>query len=280
MAQSQQARVFWSSISSVLECFCDKNLVSEIQPIRNVVKIVTRPRYSSEVLKLTEKVKNTGGALTLHQWIGHTQLISPRGVLRQYFNLALAVAFLRESKRQATQLSPDEIDSIWSLIQEVLSETSIISKVHRNVEGFVSIALWRMAKDGDAHESAQLEVWLPGDKRRNQKTLVIFSRQQFARSWVLLGQARDYQYQVQEAQPTTATHVRYELSSGDTNGTRNEKADGTSRNTATYINTGALFQANEIRSEIRSRHMTYRKDAGAFHRMDVDPDEMHVAFSF
>ncbi|KAF5486206.1 hypothetical protein CGCF413_v002072 [Colletotrichum fructicola] len=263
MAQSQQARLFWSSISSILECLCDKNLVSEIQQISDAV----------------QNVKETGAALTLHQWIGRTQLISPRGFLRQYFNPALAVAFLRKSRRQATQLSPDEIESIWSLVQGVLSQTSIISKVHRNVEGFVSITLWRMVKDGDAHESAQLEVWLPGDKRRNQKAPFIFSHQQFARSWVLLGQARDYQYQVQEAQPTTATHVRYELSSSDTDGTRNE-TDGTSRNTATYINTGELFQANEIRSEIRSRHMTYRKDAGAFHRLDVDPDEMHVAFSF
>lgn len=278
MAKCQQARIFWPSIYSILKCLCDKNLVSEIQPIRDAVKNGTIPPYSSEVQKLAEKVKKTGSALTLHQWIGHTQLISPPGRLRQYFNLALAVAFLRESRHQASQLSPEEIESIWSLVQGVLSETSIISKVHHNFEGFVSITLWRIVKDGDAHESAQLEMWLPGYQRGNGGTPVIFSHQQFAQSWVLLGQARDYQYRIQEAQPATATHVRHELFSGDINSTRNEKADGTSRNIATYINTGELVQANEIQSQVRSRHMAYRKDVGAFHRLDVDLNEMYVAF--
>ncbi|KAK2773511.1 hypothetical protein CKAH01_13551 [Colletotrichum kahawae] len=113
-------------------------------------------------------------------------------------------------------------------------------------------------------------------------TPVIFSHQQFAQNWVLLGQARDYQYQVQEAQPTTATHARYELSSSDTNSTRHEEADEASRNTTKYIDTGELVQTwtTEIQSEIRSRHMTYGRDTGAFRRLDVDRDEMHVAFSF
>ncbi|KAF4832580.1 hypothetical protein CGCSCA4_v013595 [Colletotrichum siamense] len=280
MAQTQQARIFWPSIYSILKCLCDKTLVSEIQPIRDAVKNGTIPRYSSEVRKLTEKVNETGGALTLHQWIGNIQLISPPGLLLQYFNLALAVAFLRESRHQASQLSPDEIELIWSLVQGVLSKTSIISKVHRNFGGFVSITLWRMVTDGDAHESAQLEIWLPGYQRGNGGTPVIFSHQHFAQSWVLLGHARDYQYRIQEAQSTTATHVRHKLSSSDTNIIRNEEADGTSRNTATYINTGELVQANELRSEVRSRHTTYRKDVGAFHRLDVDQNEMYVAFSF
>ncbi|KAF3808923.1 hypothetical protein GCG54_00011114 [Colletotrichum gloeosporioides] len=257
---------------AITKGLCDEKLVSEIQPIRESIIGATALRHSSKAQNSTPNAGNDDHPLTLHEWIRLTQHIA-QSLLRQYVNLALAVAFLRESGRQATRLPPDDIESIWSLVQGVLSETSIIRKVDRNVEGFISITLWCMAKDGNVQESVQLEVWFPGVKRGNEGTPVISSHQQLDQSWVLLGQARDYRYQVQKAQQTTATHARYELSSSHTNSKSTE-------NPARYVNTGELVQANEIQSEMRSRHMTYSRYAGAFCRLEVDRDEMHVAFSF
>lgn len=276
MSNSAQATLLWSSIVGILNGLCkDGDLVAEIQSISNAVNAAIAPAPA----ELSEETD--GSAFALEQWLAYTGHVSPQHCLRQHLDLALAIAFLRDSGRQQVQASPAEIESIWSLVRGVLAETPIISKFHRSAQGFLVVPLWCVAKDNNIQESVQLHVWLPDGKRGGDEAAVIHSHQQFTQSWVLFGQSLNYQYEVQQAESTTATHAKYELSWSDDGSKGADKAcQATQTQSARYVNTGELVRTVETQHETQSPHMTYNQDAGAFHRSKVSPDEMHVAFVF
>ncbi|KAJ3940643.1 uncharacterized protein N0V96_009652 [Colletotrichum fioriniae] len=124
--------------------------------------------------------------------------------------VAVAVSFLRETARQNQPATTDDINQCWTIIRDALTSTTS-SQTHftasRSAQGFLSVPLCSLVKDGSIDELIRLHVWMPDGKRGNPD-FHLHSHQPFAQSWILAGQGVDHSYQVDPVEdPAEATHA-------------------------------------------------------------------------
>ncbi|KAK9415678.1 hypothetical protein SUNI508_10156 [Seiridium unicorne] len=214
---------------------------------------------------------------TTAKWLfaAHQQFEKEQQKAMQLVNIILAVAFLRERRRAVgSDTLAVDITLAWSLIYEALTSGEPICNPSRSAQGFLSVALCSLIKDGSIEELWRFHVWLPDGKRGNTD-FALHSHQPFAESWILAGEAIDHSYAVTPAvSASTATHAMYRLSwnDGKTNGS-NYKTHQTSSN---ITNTGELVSTTLTQSEAHGRNSNYTIPSGAHHRTEVKPDEVHA----
>ncbi|KZL80661.1 peroxisomal catalase [Colletotrichum incanum] len=193
--------------------------------------------------------------------------------------LALAVSFLRETARQNQPVSSDDLDQCWRMVyQAVTSRDSPAFTAARSAQGFLSVALCSLVKDGKIDELFRLHVWLP-DGNRGNSDFRLHSHQPFAQSWILAGEGVDHAWEVWPVEdPAEATHAGYALAWDD--GKEQNKEYKTHQSSSTVNNTGRLLKATETHSEVHSRGSTYSIPAAAFHTSEVTPDALHATLFF
>ncbi|KAL2753133.1 hypothetical protein ACRALDRAFT_1036735 [Sodiomyces alcalophilus JCM 7366] len=199
----------------------------------------------------------------------------------QLVNIALAVSFLREASRRGHHATPDDLDRCWDLIRGAITSERLsrpLFTVSRSAQGFLSVPLCSIVRDGRIQELFRLHVWVPDGKRGNPD-LALHSHQPFAQSWILAGEGRDRSYRVEAANsPDDATHAAYALVWND------GKSQGTAYKThqiySTVEHTGRFFRATETASAVHTRNMTYSIPANTFHSSEIGPDALHATLFF
>ena len=224
----------------------------------------------------------TTAAPSLRTW--RTAIVSdfPREEkLQQLARLALGVTCLREKSRLDAPVTPTELGLVWELVHGALTNPLLkdsLSSASRSAQGFISVPLCSLLKDGIIGELFRLHVWLP-DGQRGRPDISIHSHQPFAQSWVLAGEGKDHSYKIE---PTTksdfATHAEYTVSWSD-----GKDSDSTYRTIQTYSiikRTERLVHATPIDSVFHSRDMSYTIPAAAFHSTEVPPDTLHATLFY
>ncbi|KAK2017381.1 hypothetical protein LZ32DRAFT_600606 [Colletotrichum eremochloae] len=193
--------------------------------------------------------------------------------------IALAVSFLRETAHQNQTASPKDLAQCWDMICRALTcENSPAFTAARSAQGFLSVALCSLVKDGSIDELFRLHVWLPDGKRGNPD-FKLHSHQPFAQSWILAGEGEDHAWEVEPVvDPAEATHAGYVLAWDDGKG--QNSAYKTHQSSSTVRNTGSFFKATETQSETHRRDSTYTVPAAAFHTSEVAADALHATLFF
>jgi tetratricopeptide (TPR) repeat protein len=271
--------VRWSSIVGILKGLCqDKELLVEVPSLRDVIthEILS---WLSRRLDSTDVSQEIEGAFSLDQWIAYTAHIPKDHCLRYHLNLALAIAFLRESGRQGAGLCAFEIESVWALVRGILIETPIVKTIFRSVAGCLVVPLWSIVEDNKLQELMQLRVWLP-DGARGNDGIPIYSNHLSAQKFIIFGYVRESQYEVRQTDSIVATHAKYELNWNRTYGKGMDTSDQTDQKTAEIVKAEEFVQASKTRSQTHSPYKAYNIDAGVFHESRVKPDDLHADLFF
>ncbi|KZL71913.1 peroxisomal catalase [Colletotrichum tofieldiae] len=237
----------------------------------------------AEVEPIIQRLSSLTGRLTFTGWQAFFESLTldeKNNTLHlTSLGLALAVSFLRETARHNQAASPDELDQCWGMVyRAIASKDPPVFTAARSAQGFLSIALCSLVKDGSIDELFRLHVWLP-DGRRGNSDFRLHSHQPFAQSWILAGEGVDHAWKVEQVgDPAEATHAGYALAWDDGNG--QNKAYKTHQSSSTVKNTGKLFKATETHSEVHRRASTYSIPAAAFHTSEVAPDALHATIFF
>ncbi|KAE8165156.1 hypothetical protein BDV40DRAFT_309614 [Aspergillus tamarii] len=230
-------------------------------------------------------------SLPLSDWLAKVSDIScddknNQLLIRHLADLVLAIALLRESGRSTDNpglpaVSEADLTIAWNMIRGVLlSDVFRNSNVRasRSAQGFLSVPLCSIVRNGNIEELFRLHVWLP-DKQRGVPEFAVHSHQPFGQSWVLAGAGVDHSYDVN---PTTdyaaATHATYRLVWQDAKST--DKSYKTHQISSTVENTGNLVRVTATSSNRHTRNMSYSIPAAAFHRTEVASDTLHATLFF
>ncbi|KAI1807729.1 hypothetical protein F4811DRAFT_573245 [Daldinia bambusicola] len=201
---------------------------------------------------------------------------------RQVAYLGLAIAYLRElytgREGDATKVvSQADLDLIWELVRNALASKLVTRQLFtasRSAQGFISVALCSLIKDGNIDELFRLHVWL-ADSNRGTPDVAIHSHQAFAQSWVLAGEGTDHSYKVENVNDSkTATHSEYALawSDGKNLGTNYK----TNQAFSTITNTKKLARVVPLETNVHRRGQSYTIPAAQYHRTEVVPDQFHA----
>ncbi|KAJ4985129.1 hypothetical protein SVAN01_09356 [Stagonosporopsis vannaccii] len=125
--------------------------------------------------------------------------------LQPLVQVAVALAFLRDSARQEIAASREDLDQIWNTVKDVLQDDSLPWRVKHGADGSRTIALWCIIKDGRVEESLSLRIWLP-DECRKELASAIHMRSRLAQGWVLAGESRNCLFTVMPA-GSSPTHT-------------------------------------------------------------------------
>ncbi|KAH8550718.1 hypothetical protein BGW37DRAFT_513732 [Umbelopsis sp. PMI_123] len=234
-------------------------------------------------------------ALSLHDWLVTIALKLPNleEDSRQMIRLAAGIAFLRQKSRQSLIATSSDLALIWSIVHEALTSPLLIRPifdVSRSAQGFLSVPLCSLIKDGNIDELFRFHVWLPGESRGNPD-ITIHSHQPFGQSWVLAGEGTNHSYTVIPAlDAESATHTKYALFWTGTKeeGAKDEKSDENVGNTSystrqqksTVKNTREYVHATLTETEIHTRDCSYSIPAEAYHRSDISTDNFHATLFF
>ncbi|TQN65812.1 hypothetical protein CSHISOI_09609 [Colletotrichum shisoi] len=199
--------------------------------------------------------------------------------LTAVLGVALAVSFLRETGRHDRIARPDELDRCWDMVYRAISSKGAPAfAASRSAQGFLSVPLCSIVRDGSIDELFRLHVWLPDGKRGNPD-FRLHSHQPFAQSWILAGAGEDRSWEVEQVNdPAEATHAGYALSWADGKG--QGSAYKTHQSSSTVRNTGDLFRATETSAQVNVRDSTYVVPAARYHTSDVAPDALCATLFF
>ncbi|UQC91517.1 uncharacterized protein CLUP02_17053 [Colletotrichum lupini] len=228
------------------------------------------------------ETKTKSASLSFQDWqvIIQQNVTGMAGAAVHIALVAVAVSLLRETARQNQPATADDISQCWAIIRDALTSTSsrTLFTASRSAQGFLSVPLCSLVKDGSIDELIRLHVWMPDGKRGNPD-FHLHSHQPFAQSWVLAGQGVDHSYQVDPVEePEEATHAGYALAWNDGKGA--DTVYKTHQASSTVQNTGKLFRARKIHSETHARGSTYTVPAAEFHVSEVAPDALHATIFF
>jgi hypothetical protein len=246
--------------------------------LRGVVTTTQLPlRTVQPVLQLiSERWASSHSLEGWHSLISRGFLPSDDG-LRQVAFLALAIAFLVHQSQFARQTSSAGLDFVWTLIRDALqSQVMQLGRlsVNRSAQGFLAVPLCSILSDGDIDILFRMHVWLP-DGKRGEPGFGVHSHQPFAQSWVLVGQGRDYAYEVKAApDQNSATHASYALAW--TSGAGLDATYKTHQTFSRVVNTGHYVSVGPGRTVVNRRGMSYTIPAAAFHSSEVEPDGLHA----
>ena len=193
-------------------------------------------------------------------------------------NVAIALAFLRQSGRQDSAVFPIDLDRIWALIKNALCCTSLTWKITRSVDGSHAIAFWSLTKDSHIHELIRLHFWLP-DAVRIDPDFSIHKHSIFAQSWILAGEGTDYTFEVTSAHENNATHAEYVQNSKEQD--KDENSDGYPANGQPILtNTANLVHVLPQDTQLCIRNVSYNVPHDIFHKIEVEPDALHAKILF
>ncbi|OTA52080.1 hypothetical protein K449DRAFT_379668 [Hypoxylon sp. EC38] len=196
--------------------------------------------------------------------------------------IALAITYLRElyneGKTDPCQaVSETNLSTIWELIHGALIDTSPVKPLwvpSRSAQGFLSVPLCSLIKNGNIDELFRLHVWLP-DSHRGNKDVAIHSHQAAAQSWILAGEGVDHSYEVESVDnPEAATHSEYSLLWND--GKTLDTNYKTHQTSSTIINNGKLVRVKLVEKNLHGRGMSYVIPEARYHVTEVDPDAFHA----
>ncbi|KAK6955402.1 hypothetical protein Daesc_003039 [Daldinia eschscholtzii] len=201
---------------------------------------------------------------------------------RQVAYLGLAIAYLRElytgkGDDACEAVSQADLDIIWELVRNALTNKLVSRQLFtasRSAQGFVSVALCSLIKDGNIDELFRLHVWLT-DGYRGNPDVAIHSHQAFAQSWILAGEGTDHAYKVEHVDDLeTATHAEYALawSDGKNLGTNYK----TNQAFSTITNTKKLVRVAPAKTNVHRRGVSYTIPAAQYHSTEVVPDRFHA----
>ncbi|KAI2778873.1 hypothetical protein F4815DRAFT_476123 [Daldinia loculata] len=223
-----------------------------------------------------------GVALSFGDWRTAIETKIPDEDTRQVANIGLAIAYLRElytgkegDARKA--VSEADIVLIWELIRSALTSkflTRQLCTASRSAQGFISVALCSLIKNGNIDELFRLHVWLP-DGYRGNHDVSIHSHQAFAQSWILAGEGIDHSYKVEHVKDLeTATHSEYALawSDGKNLGTNYK----TNQAFSTITNTKKLVRVIPLETNVHGRGISYTIPAAQYHRSEIAADRFHA----
>ncbi|KAK2049355.1 hypothetical protein LZ31DRAFT_549308 [Colletotrichum somersetense] len=257
------------------------NVASLLRSLRGVAQAAKLSE--ADIEPIAQRLSSSARCLTVTEW----QLLLENGTLNAdenslhhaVFSLALAVSFLREIARQNQPASPEDLARCWDMIYRAITcEDSPAFTAVRSAQGFLSVVLCSLVKDGSIDELFRLHVWLPDGKRGNPD-FKLHSHQSFAQSWILAGEGEDHAWEVEPAvDPVEATHAGYVLAWDDGKGQNG--AYKTHQSSSTVRNTGSLFKATATLSEVHHRDSTYTVPAAAFHTSEVAADALHATLFF
>lgn len=206
--------------------------------------------------------------------------------LRHVALVTIAVTFLGRCGRKGVPVSPEELEDIWKLIHAALSpDTTGESKLRwtasRSAQGFLSVPLCSLIRDGNIDELFRLHVWLP-DGHRGNPDFALHSHQSFAQSWILAGEGKDTPYEVEPAASLQdATHARYALVwADDKDKAKSDATFKTHQQSSTVMNTGDLMAARQLRPSTHARNASYTVPPAAFHTSTVRPETVHATLFF
>ncbi|KAI1873598.1 hypothetical protein JX265_005220 [Neoarthrinium moseri] len=197
-------------------------------------------------------------------------------------SLSLAVAFLHDKTRQkneaSQEVSKEELDDVWQIVRDclVFSPERQLFTASRSAQGFLSVPLCSLQKEGNIDLLYRLHIWLPDGKRGNPD-FAIHSHQCFAQSWILAGQGKDNTYDVTpEEIPGEATHAEFALVWSDVNGSNVGKSYKTHQKFSRIENTRKLVCTKVKSSSTHTAGMSYTIPEAAYHTTTVSPKGMHA----
>ncbi|KXT06764.1 hypothetical protein AC578_7304 [Pseudocercospora eumusae] len=196
---------------------------------------------------------------------------------RHLASLTLAVSFMVS----AGFVEATTLDHIWSIIQEAITDPTMAGADYtpsRSAQGFLSLPLCSIIKNGNIDVLFRLHVWMP-DGQRGKREVAIHSHQAFAQSWTLHGEGTDVLYDVKPVNDyEEATHCAYAIGWND--GTSQSTKYATHQLSSTVVNTGKFMQAEHKASTPHSRGETYSVPAATYHTTVVQPQELHATLFF
>ncbi|KXT17623.1 hypothetical protein AC579_10163 [Pseudocercospora musae] len=196
---------------------------------------------------------------------------------RHLASLTLAVSFMVS----ADYVEATTLDYVWSLIQDAITDLTMAGVGYtpsRSAQGFLSLPLCSIIKDGNIDILFRLHVWMP-DGQRGKPEVAIHSHQAFARSWTLHGEGTDVLYAVKPVvEYEEATHCAYAIGWND--GKSQSSKYATHQLSSMVVNTGKLMQAKHQASTIHRRGDTYTVPAAAYHTTVVQPQGLHATLFF
>jgi len=210
-----------------------------------------------------------------------SELVGEAGQLRHLATTALAMSILRERSRQndGEAIEAEELAFVWDLIYDAITADvrPPLFFAARSAQGFLSVPLCSLTKDGSIDELYRLHVWMPDGKGGN-RDFAVHSHQTFIRSWILAGEGKDQRYEVDlDPDPATATHAQYSLSWND--GTQTGTAYTSHQQFSVVTNTHKPARAVPLSADTHTRGMTYSVPAGTYHRTTVQPDDIHATIA-
>jgi tetratricopeptide (TPR) repeat protein len=205
------------------------------------------------------------------------QLDTEKSSQRSIFKIAVALIFLRESARGKTEVSPRDLDQIWTIIKDELLLGSLDWQVRADADGSHSIVLWCITKDSRVEESLFLRLWLP-DGVREDSASAIHMHPHPAQSWVLVGEASDQRFTMTStgSDPSHIAHTRVFRDHG-------REDDGSLG--------GGPGDALEVREDRRSVRLSkrsvelhkrddhYHVPKGSFYALAIEPDAIYAEIS-
>ncbi|KLU92614.1 hypothetical protein MAPG_11559 [Magnaporthiopsis poae ATCC 64411] len=197
----------------------------------------------------------------------------------------VGLAFLRQKSRQNRLVSPAELEFVWRLTCDMLSNSANLPNplgtAARSAQGFLGIALCSLVRNGKIDELFRLHVWLP-DGHRGNPDFAIHSHQPWAQSWILAGEGKDCAFHVERvADPALATHNEYSLRwSGSSGNNTAEKTYKTHQMFSIVEKTEQSVRASPVHTELHTRDMSYTIPAASFHTTRVEPGVLHATLFF
>lgn len=262
--------------------------VDDVMVVQNFLCTLTHNGYCcAEFNNSTLHINYVDGdwpyAPGFYKWYRAIQRGQIREDLRHIAVLSLIISFLRlkSHHKDAIPVQPEDLAFIWNKTYDDMMATMHgrpLCSVTRSAQGFMSVAICSIIKDGDIDELWRFHVWLPDGQRGNSQG-GIHSHQPYSQSWILAGQGTDHSYHVERVDGSLpATHAEYAVNWND--GKNTSATYTTNQNFSVVKNTGQLVRATLKESEVHTRNMTYTMAQGAYHRSDVPTDMFHATLFF
>ena len=195
---------------------------------------------------------------------------------RSIFKIAIALTFLRESARDKAEISPTDLDQIWTVIQGELLLGSVDWQVKTDSDGSHSIALWCITKASSVEESLSLRIWLP-DGIRKDSASAVHMHPHLAQSWVLVGEASEQRFTMTSVD-SDPTHIAHTSSSRDYDRDNDRSVGSGTGDSLEVREDGSFVCLSKTNVELYRRDGHYHIPNGSFHALAIEPDAIYADF--
>jgi tetratricopeptide (TPR) repeat protein len=196
---------------------------------------------------------------------------------RSIFKIAVALTFLRESAREKAEVSPTDLDQIWTVIKDELLLGSLDWQVRADADGSHSIVLWCIIKDSRVEESLSLRIWLP-DGMREDSASAVYMHPHPAQSWVLVGEASDQRFTM-TSMGSNPTHIAHTRVFRDHKCDDDQSSGGGPGDAPEVREDGRSVCLSKKSVELHKRDDHYHVPKGSFYALAIEPDAIYAELS-